>query len=162
MTNKNVQGTSARDAHTWRVIKRSPEGSPFNRPRFDVLAMYYTEEDGFLVFKDADHKAVYAAAVAVVEEVIRLRTDTILAVSEQMLKDIREALAEYAMRLELEQENLIRDTKGTDYAVSDKSIKYTNDKLKRLRGHHAFLEPGEGIAARRREDDPSSLEPDTV
>lgn len=154
--NSNIHEGITEDAHMWRIVKKRDDRG-FREDNFEVLAVYYKEENGFLVFKDSTHKPVYTVTAGVVEDIIRLRTDTILAVSQQFQADIIEALAEYAMRLELEQESCIRDNKGTKFAVSDKSIKWTKEKVARLQEASAYLRRGEGIAARRREDDPYSL-----
>lgn len=146
------------DARTWRIFRKLPDGSAYGRPEFDVLAMYYTEENGFLVFKDNRHKTVYTVATGSVEEIVRLRTDTILAISELTLKDVIESLAEYAMRLECEVAAMTKKHKGTPLEVDQAFIDRNAVKVKRLQDTAVWLRRGEGIAANRREEDPYSLE----
>jgi hypothetical protein len=158
MTSRNYSEDIHEDARTWRIFRKNPDGGTFLRPEFDVLAVYYKEEDGFLVFKDCAHKPVYAVSVDAVEEVVRLRTDTVLAVSERTLKDIVESLGEYAMRLDCEAAALVKEHKGTPLEVDKGFLDRTAAKVKRLQETAVWLRRGEGIAADRREEDPYSLE----
>jgi hypothetical protein len=132
------QTHDAEDARVFRITARTAaDGGTFTK---EVTALYWQNEQGFIIFKDLGHSGVYTIAAERVLEIERLRTHVILAIASEELDLILGALREQAVRLG-------DDPRDSITAREAQQVAALAESLERLRP----------IAALRESEDVSSL-----
>lgn len=110
------------DARVFRITARRGDDT-FTK---EVTALYHQNEQGFIVFKDLGHAAVYTIAADSVLEIERLRTHVILAIADEELRLILSALREQATHLHA-------TARDSDTAKTAEDMSALADSLDRLK-----------------------------